>query len=230
MIKYFPPDDTETLTASGEYVYFCNGEQQAITEPWTIHKRGDAQIVRSRRLAADYGVAITAITLAEADGNTQAALVWQSSANNQDLRREVSIDLASDLFSYQLDDGDIRLVETTAAYRLFPLMRIYMGEVLDHLVTLDGPGNLLIPNIKDPSDTATLLTPELTERRAVLVKSTSVDIDGRAVPAKLYDYTGDQYESGSCFYVDERGVLLKYTWRQSGDADWDVTLKNYNWL
>ena len=228
MIRHFPSTHDETLVASGDYVYRCNGEMQAVSEPWSHHFCGDTHIIRARRLALEHGVEISTMCQASKDWS-----VLNSAEINAEITRE-DVSSSHDL-SLEVGKNDISSVWqgaeiTHAADCCFPLLRIYMGGVLKALHASGGKGQILIPNIGDPSDKDRFLQPTVTTRSAKLVRTEKKRVDGKDITADLYDYTGDQYDSGSLFWLDEHGVLIAYEWQQSVQNKWTCEVSNYRRL
>lgn len=106
-------------------------------------------------------------------------------------------------------------------------MRIHYGPVI--IATEAQPNHrhrVLVPWIKDPRDTAQLFTPAISEREAHLQRAETLDTDQGSVNTRLFQYVGDQYQTGSSFWVDERGLLQRYRWQQDQAREWDTRLES----
>ena len=69
----------------------------------------------------------------------------------------------------------------------------------------------------------------MNQRRAsILEDSIALDIDGVAVPCRLCEYTGEQYGTGSRFWLDGRETLLRYQWQQGPAQHWDIWLQPHS--
>lgn len=217
--SFFRVEKDEVIVASGVYHYYLNGELTTIVEPWQISENGQNTIIRSVRNAKDYQTSISAVAHVNKDNFQvlRATTVWDCTAEGQSVHKEYGFDKASDEFRGQ-------------EFIFFPLLRIFMGPVLDYLGANGGQGDVLIPYIKDPSDHDQLLKPEITQRRAISLAKGVEEVDGKSITVQKYDYRGDQYENGSVFSVDEHCVLARYQWQQSETLKWDVRLVDYNRL
>jgi|GEM_PF-5028723 len=228
MIRHFPSTHDETLVASGEYIYRLNGDRQAVSEPWSHHTCGSEKIIRSRRLALDHGVEISTMCKASEDWNAiesaeiSAEITREAGSSSHDL----SLDIESGKITSVWQDTE----EDHAAYCCFPLLRIYMGGVLRALHASEREDQVLIPNINNPNDQDGFLKPVITTRSATLLRTEIKNADGRDMKAALYEYTGDQYDAGALFWVDEHGVLIAYEWQQSAEQSWACEVSNYRRL
>ena len=116
-------------------------------------------------------------------------------------------------------------LEGDGPFLLSPLMRIYTGPVISRLLEYGGQGTVIVPAIGDPDDVNALLRPHFSQRQARVLESRIELITGdTTVYCKLCEYTGDQYATGSQFWLGLDEVLLRYQWRQSPDLLWRVSL------
>lgn len=109
-----------------------------------------------------------------------------------------------------------RLVEqkqVTGRFEAFPLMRIFMGRVIRQIEALGGQGiQIVVPWIFDPKNEEMFLSAHVDVRSA------------KRLDGDLYQYVGENYDETAKFWVDARGVLTGYEWKQ-GENFWSVALR-----
>ncbi len=219
----------------GSYRYLLNGQPTDVLESWEIEGQWNTDCrVSSRRLAPGVEIEVTA-TLSR--GVVQSFdTQWRSGLSPADTAGTVSA-------RYQLRDDQVlvrwcgagsdgeELVELAHDANkppalLFPLMRIFTGPLITRLLERGGVGDVVLPSIGDPADTPNLLRPQCSERTARVVAQEQLQCaDGVERLLRRCEYTGDQYTSGSYFWLGEDEVLERYQWQQSPDLLWDVWLQ-----
>lgn len=228
------------LLASGEYEYQCNGHAVPVFEPWVIFEEHGQRWVCSERIAAAGNVYIHVLAsldkAAQVLGFEISWFEWDSKALLVSAQYEQTkgLDVKVARQQYMLGDKrEIQPLETTELVRLkgpnavplfFPLLRIFMGAVISGLLAEGGEGEVIIPSIVDPSNNDDILSPLLSQRRAIPLPLNDVS---HANDQFSFEYVGDQYQVGSVFCFNRAGLLLDYRWQQSTEQLWQVRLLNF---
>ncbi len=201
---------TAEVIACGEYHYFENGVRCNIVEPWSISRgeEGEVQVVSSRQIAdADSELSVEASIRAE---QQVFDLCWRQGGAQTWARYVVS----SGELTHLTRDG----VQDSRGYTFdcfFPLMRVFTGPLLCALAAR-GPAQVLVPWIKDPSESSMLFSADISERQ--------VEFLGSKDAVRCFSYQGGQYEQAANCLVSERGWLLAYAWEMQSGSHWDVRL------
>jgi hypothetical protein len=112
-----------------------------------------------------------------------------------------------------------------ATHLLFPLMRIYTGPLIARILQLGGEAHVVVPDITEPDNSNNLLKPRCSSRKARLLDAAAeLELDGKLYLCRQCEYTGDQYEAGSLFWLGNNNRLLRYCWQQGKDQQWEVSL------
>lgn len=231
----FPVKADEKWLASGRYVYIFNRQQTDVVEPWTIHACNGRLTIRSLRWVPELALSIAVCgELEPLSGNAEnrGGLVnkfevyWQGA----DFCRRASyrFSLAGVEVDLTAGSNQTTILETGAALCGFPLLRVFLGSTIGHILGQGGSGNVVVPNIIDPTATEDLLRP-LTSRRSVQIVDW-VNLPGSQFPDQpliRLDYTGDQYGPGSLFDFHPNGLLVQYRWRQDDGKKWCVQLQDF---
>lgn len=238
------------LVASGCYRYSLNNQRQQLSEPWALYRQHQSWLLRSERQIPESGFSIATETLWQASQLMTADLHWQQSSP-QSWQRSVRYQLKADgkyvpILSQdfprnwpaiQLLD-DVFTTATPALNRMttqsvmFPLMRVYMGHVIQKLLQRGGQAEVLVPWIKDPFDREQLLKPSHSQRSVRWLKDQDLLLcldkkDSQVMATQAYIYEGDQYGEDSTFWL-HRGLLMQYEWYQAGVGQWCVTLTDFD--
>lgn len=248
------------LVASGCYRYSLNNQRQQLSEPWALYRQRQSWLLRSERQIPESGFSIATETLWQASQLMTADLHWQQSSP-QSWQRSVRYQLEADgkyapILCQDLpriwpgiqpdDDAFITTVpathaDTTHALKntatqsvMFPLMRVYMGHVIQQLLQRGGQGEVLVPWIKDPYDRDQLLKPDYSHRSVRWIKDEDIllsldEQDSQMMSTQAFIYEGDQYGDDSTFWL-HRGLLMQYEWHQAGIGQWLVTLSDFDCL
>jgi len=233
------PGSDEELVAQGCYRYYCNGESQAIEEPWSVHRRAGAVIIRSQRIVPGASLKVQVYASSASDQLPTAILgnfnlTWLDSGENP-FAGEVSVRQLSDdsefsrleytraVHAGQQAENSTKpeILEATAV--VFPLLRIFMGFVVSELLGHGGQANVVVPWIKDPRDHSLLLSPSVSLRSA-----RRCEPDDNAADGICFEYWGDQYQEGTRFWFNRGGLLSRYCWEQEGGRKWEVLLEDLN--
>ena len=215
--------------SSGTYEYLCNGEASGVSETWDIQTFGNEHQIECVRKATPVGVTLRTRSLSR-DGDFQRCmLLWQQQRNDYTL--EVSADYCFDgtgltIYAHN-GTREVELREEGRDFLFSPLMRIYNGAVIAGLLESDGQGQVLVPWIKSADQPDKLLRPEFSQRQARLVGESEMTVAGTKLSCKEYDYSGGEYQPGTRFWIDERGVMLRYSWQQDEKSHWEISLSDY---
>ena len=199
----------------GAYVYLRNGEPTRVKETWVRQQQDDGSWrIESERFAGDVHMAVSA----RGSGRRvrDFAVTWAGKGVGKfavDYRPkgdEIAV------IRWQ-DSRATRLAPITGSPLLSPLMRIFAGPLIAEILESGGQAQVLVPDIRDTYDAENLLRPLVSERSARLIEH---DGDSRVVA-----YEGDQYGSGTRFWLGADDLLERYEWRQSEEEFWEVSLE-----
>jgi hypothetical protein len=221
-------DGWMTTIAKGRYAYRCDGTETPVDERFEVLPQTRGLLVTSRRSAPGTGLQVDSVF--GAGGTIEATLSWTSelagtAAHAVVVHRWNGSVLAA---SGQVDgrDAAARLEASDASY--FPLMRVFSGRTLLRLMAASADGHdgidVVTPDIRDPKAVERWLAPLLDHRRIASVQATTLEVDGVERPCHEVEYLGGSYDQAASVWVDEGGLLLRYTWDQPGVGDWDVRL------
>jgi hypothetical protein len=217
----------------GSYHYLLNGEPTQVVESWKL--KGDLAAscqISSRRVAPGIEVEVEAQLL---DGKVQHFnTVWHGESAETVCSQYQLFDdrlvVAWRGLGCDKDERiEIALDTETVQPLLFPLMRIFTGPLITCLLERGGEGSIVLPNISDPANKASLLRPQFSERRAKVLGDETIQFShGEKRSCRCCEYTGDQYTADSRFWLGADNLLERYQWRQSADQHWDVWLERGN--
>ena len=215
------------LVAEGAYAYVHQGQDAGVTESWSIRQDDQGHLItQSIRDASAYHSRIEVNAVAHANAVTAFDVVWRN--HNSGMVNSASA-------RYQLSGMTIHIrrainnadeahrLKVAAPPIMFPLMRVFTGDVIVKLAQSDAPLDVLTPNIANPADAANLLMPKIEPRRAAFLHTEDLEIAGKMTSARCYSYISEQYDDKARFWVDAHRLLLRYTWGQ-----WDVFLDRYD--
>ena len=214
---------------NGSYHYWMNGTQTDITESFRIITTPEpATVIESFRHAETFGSQIKVVAHYTENQLAHFNVEWQNTNVN-------AVKFAN--AHYQFDSNEINVhrnldgrefherLPKPQAFTVLPLLRVFTGKAIREAHQL-GHGNrvpVLVPNIKNPSDTVQLLTLELDLRSATHLGNETLAINDINHPADIFNFTGGNYDQSAKFWIDENDLLLKYQWQQ-GDVFWEVKL------
>lgn len=218
---------------NGTYHYWMNGTQTDITESFRITTTPEFDtVIEAFRHAETFGSHIkvsahyTDNQLAHFDvewRNTNADAVKFASAHYQFDRNMIHVhrNLDGREFHEHLPKPQV--------FTVLPLLRIFTGKAIRAVCQLGNGGRIpvLVPNIKNPSDSVQLLALELDLRSATYLGTETLIINEVEHPADLLNFHGGNYDQTAKFWVDAHDILLKYEWQQ-GDVFWEVKLTQYD--
>lgn len=218
------PEGYEKVDA-GEYLYHLNGQLADVTETW-VRYRNEAgnYLVESERRAPGLLLKVAAhIENNEfnrftvqwcADGAPELEASYLLSGDALTVVRS-EVGLGTDSIRSELQHG--------TRYHLFPLMRIFSGTVISQLLSRDS-GMVVVPDIRDSTNRQALLQPLISERSAIVLHNETIDVEGVEYSTRCCEYVGGQYAEGGRFWLSESNLLVRYTWQQSAEQFWDVSV------
>ena len=186
----------------GSYIYTLNGQPTEIVETFEI----DGNHVCSERVA--FGTKMTVDAELENDRVVRF-----------DVRYGEDVSAKYTVHAWGVEVERVRagkrLVEqkqVEGRFEAFPLMRIFMGRVIRQIEALGGQGiQIVVPWIFDPKIEEMFLSAHVDVRSA------------KRLDGDLYQYVGENYDETAKFWVDARGLLTGYEWKQ-GDNFWSVSI------
>jgi hypothetical protein len=218
--------------ASGRYHYVLDGREQDISEPWSIRQFPDgARLIWSERRSPRHGLVLSVQALERGGAVIEFDVSWQQQPVAAVIEARYRLRADSLRVSRSDGAGPEQVVERAVAederpLLASPLLRVFVGPVIDRLLALGGVASVVVPFIADPRDRAELLLPRIGERRATLLAAGVPAWDGADAPdSRCCEYQGDQYAPGTRFWLGPDGLLQRYTWDQPGHGRWDVRLK-----
>ena len=221
------------VVAEGEYEYRRDGIAVPVMERWRLLRKGPGEFeLHSAREIPALSVVISARALVRKGRLQRCLLRWVSAGNTSAGTQCV----AASSYHAGLGDGDgdgvaasyrvrhpgVRTRTTGVAGALyFPLLRIFAGQLLGALsARKSGEARVLVPWIKDPSQTEKLFEPEFSRRRVRFLGA--VDTGTAGGPQDCFEYSGGQYADAAVYQLTD-GLLQEYRWHQAG-SEWTVRL------
>jgi hypothetical protein len=219
-----------TLPAGrGCYRYLCNDEPAGVEETWEIQHRDGECHIQSVRFARSINTRLRVRSVHRDENFSSCSLHWRRQLTDQAV--EVSADYCFDSrgASAYIHNGseEIEWHEPDPDFLFSPLMRIYNGPVIRTLCAR-GESRVLVPWIKNTEQVEKIFHPDYSVRQAQLVRDTELRIGGNTLACKEYEYNGGEYQPGTRFWVDPKGVMLRYSWQQDQRARWEISLTDYH--
>ena len=216
----------QTTHDSGTYLYLCNGENAGISEDWELHRHGAELHIESVRHVPATGLSLRVRSVQKNGQFRHCILHWLQR------KRDFTVDVSAD---YCFDDEGLTCFvhngEAETGQRIVghdflfsPLMRIYNGPIIEQLCDRGHEHQILVPWIKAADQRDRLLHPQFSTRRARYIAAAEIAVDGADTPCRQYEYSGGEYQPGTRFWVDDRGIMLRYHWRQDQGTEWDIRL------
>lgn len=211
-----------SMVTSGRYTYTCDGKPIPVDEPFRIEAQGRGLVVTSQRTAP--GTSMTVEAVYGAGGRIDATIDWTSELSGTTPMSHVEYRIDADAGVTFVDDaGATQRVDAPLETSFFPLMRVFSGRSLSKVVAGGAAGaDVLTPDIRDPKIHERWLQPLVDRRRAASVVEGALDVDGVSRGCKIVEYLGGSYDQPATVWLDEGGLLLRYTWDQPGVGAWDV--------
>ncbi|WP_448212029.1 hypothetical protein [Colwellia sp. MEBiC06753] len=221
-----------TVSDQGCYLYQLNNEFTDIIEPWQIAKNPQNHLrICSARFVPSQNIKLLVNYLKTATEVT-VMIEWHNPDNAEQYFGYYQ--LTNEHLLWQVDSKQfitcvdkLHQITLPKALLFFPLMRIFSGEVIKHLST-HGSYEVLIPDIRNLTDSSDFLAPYLSTRAANIVQqNVSITNFEQQQVADEYQYTSDIYheENNARFWLDKQHRLIKYCWQQTPEHCWTVLLK-----
>lgn len=201
-----------TEVARGDYHYWRDEKSRGITEPWSLSSKGDALILKGKRIMNKS--VLLEIEAHFTEGGWHDLIVsWMPGTPGS---RRFEYHLRGDKLEWlEQGVGSKHTEKVPARSLLFPLLRGASGPLLQSLAK--RPATVILPTLGSPPDSAAFLQPMHSPRRATL--EGAHDTTGIH-----YRYYGGEYgETGSDFWVTRTGIVDRYKWK-AADGEWDVRL------
>jgi hypothetical protein len=218
------PEGYEKVDA-GEYLYRLNGQLADVTETWARYRNEAGNyLVESERRAPGMLLKVAA----HIEKNELNRFLVQWSADDAP-ELQASYLLSSDSLTVEMSEvglgtNSIRSeLQHNTRYQLFPLMRIFSGAVISQLLSRDS-GMVVVPDIRDPANRQNLLQPLISDRSAKVLHAETISVEGVEYSTRCCEYVGGQYTEGGRFWLSESDLLVRYTWQQSDELFWDVSV------
>ncbi len=216
---------TDIELLRGGYVYLLNGQPAPVEETWLRRRTGDdCWEIKSSRLAGDVSIHVQAVS--NDRGVKRCRIQWRLQRSLEAQYEMLEQHLR---FSMVEDDQAGSVQELPLGFdtaSLFPLMRIFSGPVISRLLAGRGDGLVVLPEIGVPEDDDALLRPRFSRRQARVLDEQMLDVPGAGELACVCcQYLGDQYDDSARFWLSPDNLLVRYTWRQSQEHAWDVSLR-----
>lgn len=197
----------------GVYRYHSDGDVQ-VNEFWAIEQRG----VQHWQIRVDR---------------------TSNAGSTLSLRSEIRPD--ERLFAFTFYPSDDAAEPTIAAYRInresiafrranepdwsiagpaqklfFPLMRLWTGRKLLQLIQYDGAQEVLVPDIRNPTQAKSLFAPLASERHAW------ADPD----QPSIIHYEGGEYDTPIAVHLSADGLMQHYVWTAGDGSVWTCELEH----
>ena len=212
----------------GIYRYCRNGAPADIEETWEIFDEGGERRIRSQRRAPGRG-AVLSVESWQRDGAWQRCeLAWRQLLDGKPVQANACYRFGEDALEIALQgpDGTARWRQADLDFLFSPLLRIYSGETIRRLHARGGQGRVLVPRIGDGRPSAQqFLGPSYSERQVRLVGEDRLRLGSTCRDCLEYRYQGGPYVPAARFWVDERGLTLRYRWQQDEATSWEVRLQ-----
>lgn len=210
----------------GVYHYWLNGADTGIREAWQIVTQPTGeQVIEVTRDARVYGSELRVNVVRHAALLRSARIEWLNHTPGH---------VAEAHALYTLNGHTLHISRTVAAEssqstielsgRIFsPLVRVTFGSVLRALLTSDDGAEVIVPDIRDPSNAPCLLAPHIERRHAQIVAEDNVMLGGTETHALRVDYATAAADDRFTFWLSDDDLVLRYTMQRGGQS-WDIFL------
>jgi|GEM_PF-7119643 hypothetical protein len=191
----------------GRYQYFNGGQPAPVEETFSDDGSGSLLAVRS---ASPYHIQVSAAA-------HTCDLVFHSPEGR------VSLHTVCDAHGLEVTRRHINAEkrwQLSASAVFFPLMRVFTGRVIRQIAAQGGQAQVIVPDIRRPQDTETLLVP-MSEARRVQWLGDERIAAWPDTPCDVFSYVGGAYDASARFYL-AGDLLVRYTF-----DDWEAVLVDY---
>lgn len=218
--KYLAPGSP----GKGSYHYYLNGSAQDINETWFIESDNDGRVVvHSQRCTVGGTVSLNVIAVYR----TQRITAVHACYRSPDSQTRASYRVAPQCITARLIHDGVssrEVLRPRPPYFMFPLMRVFTGDLLLQLAGEPEGADILVPNIEANATTAERLRLSTSVRKVEEVNCEWPTGMSQPRPMRCFMYSGGNYKTPGYFWVDNRGLLVRYCWQQSASEHWDVRL------
>lgn len=214
------------LLAGGEYEYLCDGHLVPVSESWQLSRTERGFAMLSQRAIPLLSAVIVVRVHFSGAGMERCLLQWRSTISEESVATATyAASPEQGVYRYRPRGAPARSVAVGDAH-CFPLLRVFVGGIIQALVAEGGSGRVLVPWIHDPTQETRLFEPEFSVRSVQYLGSSGSGNPQAEEGVELdhFRYSGGQYESGADYWL-ANGLLHEYRWQQRG-ANWVVRLKN----
>ena len=215
---------------NGTYIYLLNNEPTGIIETFSIESLPDGtKLTTSTRDASVYGTTIIVKTHEKDNKFNEFEINFEKESKINVIYK------FSDkiLYSERTINGKIVDNETINMPKncvIFPLMRCFQGQTILQVAKNQSMTPVLVPNIINPTDTMNLLKPTFDKRTSKKIGTQGIWVSGKSIglafDCNIYEYFSKHYNDKSKFWINDNGLLVKYTFHQSDDKIWTIYLQN----
>ncbi|MCC5825016.1 hypothetical protein [Alkalimonas sp.] len=194
----------------GAYQYQLNGQPTDIQEPWRqgINAKGE-RIIQSLRSSAQHQMLLKVHWQQQPHGQS-AQLFWQDGT-----AEPISACYQIEAERWHCQLGNRQLSGSQAApWHFFPLLRVFSGAMV---LALQQPQPLLLPDIEQITAPEDKLRPIWDHRQSRCINPSAAQ--------REFVLSGGHYrEDNARFFLNQAGLLQQYSWQQSPDVCWEITL------
>ncbi|TKB46057.1 hypothetical protein [Thalassotalea mangrovi] len=215
----FPED--AVIEKQGQFDYHLNDTKASISEPWLQYTTSTHTGTLSARIIEDAELIIYSDCRQRQDnGHLQIIIDWQYCQHSQFLARYY---IRDNKLHWQVNrhHGQQPINDRQC---FFPLMRVFMGSAV-HALANGLCNELIVPDIRTLDDSDTVLRPYNSQRSASLIENEAIlELANQSLTVEVFQYQSDIYQANAparCF-IDNDGLLRRYTWQQSPERNWRV--------
>ena len=211
---------------NGTYVYLLNNKPTGIIETFTIEILPDGtKLTTATRDASVYGTTFTVTTTEKDNKLNEFAIIFKKESLIVAIYKfsNKSLQFQRHINGEIIDNKTLELPKNCV---IFPLMRCFQGKTILQVAENQALTTVLVPNIINPNDTSNLLKPTFDERTAQNIGTQGIWTHsknaGLAFDCNIYRYISKHYDDKSKFWLNNEGLLIKYTFHQTNDKLWTV--------
>lgn len=203
--------------AKGRYDYWKDDTQQPVVEPWQLLKDANRLTLSGQRIVD--GVTLLDVLATYQSGLCNSMMLnWQSTSNEP--AQTWRYWLLENELHYRPPHSDVdQIFSLRSGSLLFPLIRPAAGPLVRQLA--QGETQVVLPCLRDPSDTQNFLHPITSARQTVATKSSAEN------ELQHFRYFGGEYgKTGADYWLNSDQLLDRYLW-ESNAGRWEVRLTDY---
>jgi hypothetical protein len=201
------------MSQAGCYTYRQEGRVVA-REDWhvEIDLNGTTRVT-SQRDATAFGVWLELNAILLSDGTCAYDFCFKATHNGPALKSvRYSV---NDTGLFWATPAVTQLTYLAPPYtHFFPLMRYFTGDMVRAIAQAGGQKTVIVPDIRNFADSASLFEPLKSAR-------TIVDVNG---DARTFDLSGGAYEAPARVYLNQNGFLEHYAFTDPAGNKWTCDL------